>query len=203
MSNTPTDSRRAERASKALVIVLVGIFVLGMAGFALAVLDARGDDAAPPAPPSLPAVELAPRAPEAQAAPPRILLALADGGASPQPPSPSIRPIASADPAASPGPVPMVEVSTPVVPVAGFWSRKQGLRRSDVLAALESGKAKGFRRVVIETSIADVVATELGIELDEDVRLGDADKVASAVSKGALGPAGWRRPRAVHARIDA
>ena len=55
MSQLPTDARRAELGSKILVLALVGIFLFGMFGFAVAVLDARGDEPTEPPAPSLPA----------------------------------------------------------------------------------------------------------------------------------------------------
>ena len=85
MSNAPTEARRAERRSKILVIVLVGIFFSGMFGFAIAVLDAGGEEAptAPP-PPSLPAT-LPLAEPTDEAIAPRILLALAEISPEPLP----------------------------------------------------------------------------------------------------------------------
>jgi poly-gamma-glutamate capsule biosynthesis protein CapA/YwtB (metallophosphatase superfamily) len=192
MSNTDADARRAERGSKLLVIALVSIFLFGIIGFLVAVLDSDSRDEALPARPSLPAIEI--DADSAQGAgalpPPRILLALAE-------PPPSAAPDVSAAPEASaaPGataepslaPVAMTEVLTPVVPVTRFWSKQDGLTRRQIVTGLETGKTSATRRILVEASIADDLATSLGIEIHADVRRADADKIAAAVSNGALG----------------
>ena len=56
MSDNPTDRRRAELASRLLVAVLGGMFLLGLLGFVAAVFNAREDGPAIPAAPELPAV---------------------------------------------------------------------------------------------------------------------------------------------------
>ncbi len=192
MSQTPTDPdagawRRAERRSKILVIALVGIFLFGMLGFALAVIDARGDEPTEPAPPSLPALPgLSPDDTDA-AAPRSIRLALADvdPGTTPSPPS---FPPATASPAA---PASLSEPNSPslmpVAPVARFWSKRDGVATADIRRALESGSTKGFKRVIVADGIADALAASLGVELHPDVRRGDAGQIAAAVRRGALG----------------
>ena len=71
MTATPTDPRRTAAASRFLVGVLVGLFLLGLLGFAVAVLEARpGDDAA--APPSVPVIPDSGRL--APVAPPGVLI---------------------------------------------------------------------------------------------------------------------------------
>jgi poly-gamma-glutamate capsule biosynthesis protein CapA/YwtB (metallophosphatase superfamily) len=82
---------------------------------------------------------------------------------------------------------PLTESRMPVVPVAGFWSKAAGLKRAQVKRALVDGERKGYRRVVVEKRIAKAMVEQLGIELHEDVRRLTAERVARAVSKGALG----------------
>ena len=79
------------------------------------------------------------------------------------------------------------ESSMPVVPVTSFWSKAEGLKQAKIKRALATGELKGYRRVVVEKQVADVLAAELGIELHEDVRLLSSRRVAKAASKGALG----------------
>jgi poly-gamma-glutamate synthesis protein (capsule biosynthesis protein) len=205
MSDAPGEARRAERGSRILVIALVGAFLFGMLGFAVAVIDAQNEPAPTAVPaPSLPALpDTLPGAGEAaqdelpspQARSSRILLALAEPSPS-TPPSPvtSTPPVAALDPNASaaPGPsiavAPVLEPATmPVVPVVSFWSKREGIHRGVVVRALKQGKLDGFKRVVVDDLVADALAAELGIELHPDVRRLDAPRVARAVSKGALG----------------
>ena len=194
MSPAPSDSRRAELGSKILVIVLVAIFLLSMLGFVLAVIDAQGEEpaTAPPAPslPTLPGGSARPE-PTAEAAARRVLLALAEATASPEAvTSTSPEPLAAASPDASPvmpAVLDVAESTMPVVPVTSFWSKRDGLRRGDIVRALESGQIDGFRRVVVEKRIADALARALAIEVHPDVRRADGERIAEAVSKGALG----------------
>jgi len=195
MSNAPTDPRRAELGSRILVIALVGIFLFGVFGFVMAVLDAQGrEEPAQPLPPSLPAVPGTSPTPEseppAEAAAPRILLALAEATPPPSP-DPSLMPSEppSTEPSSAPVVAPVVDSESvmPVVPVVGFWSKEENLKRSKLVRALESGKVKGYRRIVIEKGIADALAQSLGIEIHPDVRRSDIDRIAKAVSKGSLG----------------
>jgi poly-gamma-glutamate capsule biosynthesis protein CapA/YwtB (metallophosphatase superfamily) len=185
MSNAPTEPRRAERRSKILVIVLVGIFFSGMFGFAIAVLDAGGEEAptAPP-PPSLPAT-LPLTEPTDEAIAPRIRLALAE--ISPEP-SPSTSPLALDELSeAAPESAPTTESVMPVVPVVRFWSSREDLSRKGFMRALQRGAAAGFKRVFVQDSIADELASSLGIEIHADVRRADPERIATAVSNGALG----------------
>ncbi len=78
MSDAP-DARRTMLASRLLVALLVGLFLLGLLGFGVAVLDANGDDDAPP-PPSLPAASSEIPASAASSAEARLLVALAGTG---------------------------------------------------------------------------------------------------------------------------
>ncbi len=211
MSDTSNETRRAERGSKLLVIVLVGIFVFGMFGFAVAVFDARGEPGptALPAPslPALPALaadEPRPTPGPTERAAGRILLALAEIEPSPAASpsaasSPTVR--LSPEPSLSPAPVPSAGPSAdstlasadataslmPVVPVTGFWSKRDRVKRGAVVRALESGRLSGFKRVVVEEGIADALAAELGITFHERVRRLSPEQVARAASKGALG----------------
>lgn len=105
-----------------------------------------------------------------------------DPATSHPPPSPSLEAAAEAESVAA-----TVESTMPVVPVAGFWSKADGLKRAAIRRALTTGKLKGYRRVVVEKAIADALADELGIELHDDIRTIDADRIAKAVSNGALG----------------
>jgi hypothetical protein len=75
----------------------------------------------------------------------------------------------------------------PVVPVAGFWSKKEGLKRAQVRQALADGELRGYRRVVVEDRVADELAGVLDIDLHADVRRLSADRLARAVGRGSLG----------------
>ncbi len=187
MSNVAEDAQRATRGSKILVIALVGAFLFGMSGFLLAVLDSEPARSEPP-PPSLPAViDLLPtRGPEAEAVRRPIRLALAETSPTPSPTA-SPEPVTSPElRAAAPAAV-ATESVMPVVPVAGFWSKVDGLGHSRIKRALTDGELKGFRRVVVEQRIADALEAELGIKLHETVRRVDAARVAELVGDGALG----------------
>jgi len=181
MSNAPSNPRRVELWSKVLVIALVGIFLLALAGFAIAVIDAPDEDAALPARPSLPAAippdsDTPADAPEAEAAAqPRILLALAET-------EPELTPSASASPApealaspgadASPSATPVLTATTmPVAPVAGFWSKREGVKRRDIVRALKTGEIVGFKRVVVEADHAQI-RFECGERIVGDLRFG-------------------------------
>lgn len=195
MSQPASDPRRAARASKLLVIALVGIFAFGLFGFVLAVIDAADEEPGPPPPPSLPLGEAPPEGPsqEGAAAFRRVRVAVAED-----------EPDATAAAVASPGPSPsagiadassgpeasavaLVEVRVPVAPVAGFWTKGEGLQKRDIVSALETGRLKGFKRVIVGDEIYDAVATELGIELHPDVSRGDTEQVARVVRRGGLG----------------
>lgn len=198
MSDASDRGRRAELGSKLLVLSLVAIFLFGMIGFAVAVIEAQNEPEPTAVPePSLPALggsltEAVDRTAPSEARAPRILLAVADTG-----PSPS--PVPSAEPSPEPSPAPTaggetsalvtvaVPTTMPVVPVVDFWSRREGIERGVVRRALERGKANGFKRVVIEKLVADALADELGIDLHPKVRRLEAERVSRAVGRGALG----------------
>ena len=188
MTHLPEQAPRAERRSKILVLLLVGAFALSMLGFALAVIDADPERTEPPAP-SLPAViDLLPTpSPAAEASERRFLLALAETS-----PAPLAASTPSPDPEASPVLIESVTVEAteslmPVVPVAGFWSKDDGLKRGTIRRALTQGELQGYRRVVVERSLVEGLEAELGIDIHADVRPLDADRVTRAVSNGALG----------------
>ena len=75
----------------------------------------------------------------------------------------------------------------PVVPVVRFWSSREDLSRKGFLRALQRGAAAGFKRVFVQDSIADELASSLGIEIHADVRRADPERIATAVGNGALG----------------
>jgi len=184
------------------VLILVGAFVFGMAGFAIAVLDSRAQPApTEPPPPSLPVLGAASAGttttPVRDGAPRRVLLALAEGDSSAEPSSTTKPwPAASEPPSAQPS-LPsvaeaesapeLVESVMPVVPVAGFWSNATSLQRRALIDALETGVAPGFKRVVIEDRLAEPLANALDIQLGPGVRRAEMDALARAVRRGALG----------------
>jgi poly-gamma-glutamate capsule biosynthesis protein CapA/YwtB (metallophosphatase superfamily) len=169
VSATSTDPRRAELASRFLVLVLAGIFLLGLLGFLVAVLDARDE----------PATHDAPSRPDPAASfdmvVPRIFLAMSEGAA-----------VASASSTSAPAPT-QARGAMPVVPVARFWSSQEGVSRRDLVRGLESGTLAGFRRLVIDERIADALAGALGITLHEEILRGDIAAVQRSVRRGALG----------------
>jgi poly-gamma-glutamate synthesis protein (capsule biosynthesis protein) len=212
MSDAP-DARRTMLASRLLVALLVGLFLLGLLGFGVAVLDANGNAGTPP-PPSLPAASPGIPASARPSDEARLLVALAGTAAAGphgdalrehRPAAPSIGPSGSSvapsgaapSDAASPrasGAAPsgepaeaLVEQVVPVVPVTGFWSDRVGLSRRDVVGALESGRLSGYRRIVVEDGIREALADALGIQIDADVRGGDARQVQRAIRRGGLG----------------
>ena len=75
-------------------------------------------------------------------------------------------PASSPNPSASPVPVALPDVeadravtfesSMPVVPVTSFWSKAEGLKRAVVKRALATGELMGYRRVGVETRVAEV-----------------------------------------------
>jgi poly-gamma-glutamate capsule biosynthesis protein CapA/YwtB (metallophosphatase superfamily) len=75
----------------------------------------------------------------------------------------------------------------PVVPVARFWSDRDGLARRDIVRALESGELPGFRRIVVEDSIREALAKTLGVDIHPAVEGGDAEAVGRAIRRGDLG----------------
>ena len=182
LSDTTTRSRLASRA---LVLALVGIFVLGALGFIAAVLSAGEADQSQPSQPPTPGQG----AVATVAAEPSVLPTTGPStSASPSTPPGSPIPEGSLLPTVSPA----IDVETaiatmPVVPVASFWSTDDGLSVRDVRRALESGRADGFERVVVEDSIRDALATALGVTISADVQGGDLERVSGATSRGALG----------------
>lgn len=168
-SGPPEVSARARFGSRLLVIVLVGLFVLSVVGFVVAVIGARDRPSATPSP-------------AAASSNDRFRLAIADASLAPP------------DPASSPSSSPAVDAADavaaaprPIVPVAGFWSRKDGLARRDIKAALETGQAEGFKQVAVERAIADALANEFEIELHPDVRVRKRKRVEATVARGGLG----------------
>ena len=218
MSHAPSGPRRAELGSKVLVIALVGIFLFGMLGFALAVIDAQGEEPTEPPPPSLPAIPTARPSDVASeagsGAPARgpILLALAESDATTTAPAvtraPIVAPTHAPGVAPSPSLAPVaaepVESVMPIVPVARFWSSRQGLTSPDVRRALQTGASRGFKRVIVTDAVADALATSLDVELHADVRRGDLASVAAAIRRGALGllPAAQATPAMRLLQID-
>jgi poly-gamma-glutamate capsule biosynthesis protein CapA/YwtB (metallophosphatase superfamily) len=215
MSRPAPDPRRAAVWSRILVISLVAIFLLGMLGFAVAVLEARREGQADsPAAPAVPAIPSdAATGPTGQALAVaqtperhRSLLALADPTeppslvGSPPPATPgrtasasptaalaSVAPGSSFESGATTAAPAMVETRMPIVPVTGFWSARDSLQRAEIKAGLVTGTAPGFRSVVVEASIADALAAWAGTALHADVRRLSAAGVARAVTMGALG----------------
>ena len=222
MSDAP-DARRTMLASRLLVALLVGLFLLGLLGFGVAVLDANGDDGAPP-PPSLPAASFPVPASAGPSAEARLLTALADtfgtsgkgpgerrlAAPSASPPGPSAAPSGAA-PSDAPSPDPsgaatsvepaetLVEQAVPVVPVTGFWSDRVGLSRRDVVGALESGRLSGYRRIVVEDGLRD--AARGGARDPDPCRRPRWRHAAGPAGHPARrpGPRGGHRPRAGHA----
>ena len=238
MSDAPIDNRRAELASRLLVALLAGLFLLGLLGFVVAVLDADEDEGVP-APPSLPVSSLPAEAGSSSGTlviqePPRILVAMADPAADATPPTlepaapdPTLDPAApdptdptdptdpddpsaaepadaegAADPAAA-GAADLTAASVaqvmPVVPVARFWSDRDGLARRDIVRALENGELPGFRRIVVEDSIREALAETLGLDIHPEVQGGDAEAVSRVIRTRRPRPPGSRRPGALDA----
>ena len=81
----------------------------------------------------------------------------------------------------------LVTSQMPVVPVTGFWSREDRLKRARLRQALVEGELKGYRRVLVQQEIADALAEELAIELHPDVRRVGIDRLRKAVAKCGLG----------------
>ena len=175
MTSVPTrQTARARFGSKLLVAILVFLFAISVVGFASAVIDAG--DTASPSPNAGPG---AATGASVDASADRFRLAVAEASVPPSPsvPSPSASPASQSD-------APQLR---PIVPVVGFWSRTDGMPRRDIKAALETGKAKGFKRIVVEEGVAAGLASTLNIELHADVRVRDRSRVEAAVAKGGLG----------------
>jgi poly-gamma-glutamate capsule biosynthesis protein CapA/YwtB (metallophosphatase superfamily) len=187
MTDTASETRRTSLFSKILVLTLAALFLFGLLGFFSAVLSAREADPEPS-----PAVSSTGSSGSAQ----RILLAVADPGTSAVPSvSPSVAP--SADPSAAPSPAAspleaeaaavILDHMTPNVPVARFWSKVDSIKRQDLVRALQTGKIRGHKRLVVDERLREPLEAELGFELHEDVRIADAPGLKKAVSNGALG----------------
>ena len=196
MSDATDEARRAERGSRLLVIALVGVFLVSMFGFAVAVYDSRNEPEPTDVPrPSLPAltgaeVEHAALMPEptSEATGRRFLLAVAEIESSPSPePSGSASAAPSPELSSTQAAQTLVKSTMPVVPVASFWSKRDGIRKVAIVHALESGEVDGFKRVVVEKHIADPLAEALGIEIHPEVRRLGLERLTKAVRKGALG----------------
>ena len=211
MSRTlPGTTTRSRLASRMLVIGLVALFVLGTLGFVAAVLSAGERDAPesqPPAPAQGAASTIAALVSPPPATPP------ATGGTPPASVDPALAsassaPVASASASvdqatlpATPAPDSATEVSTmPVVPVARYWSSDTGLTRRDVRQALETGRARGFERVVVEDGIRDALAAALDTTIGPQVEGGDVARVQRAAMRGALG---FLAAADVHPRVRA
>jgi hypothetical protein len=196
MSATTSDPRRAELASRLLVTLLAGIFLLGLLGFVVAVLDAgdragpaaatatagtttRPDEALLPAlarPPGRQHVALTAAAPAASSTPD------ADGSA-----APSSSPNAAIGPDAVASDPPLVEQLVPIVPVVGYWSTLESVSWRELVRALETGRMSGVRRLVVEDGVADALAASLDIEIHPDVQRGDVERVRRAATRSGLG----------------
>jgi poly-gamma-glutamate synthesis protein (capsule biosynthesis protein) len=197
MSVTTNDPRRTQLASRLVVTLLVGIFLLGLLGFVVAVLDA-GEVAAPRRTPSSSealtgvmdgtASGTEPHAGWMDRARYRFAMAdLASVAASATPTSaptsgPSGHPLA--EPSASPA---LVEQVIPVVPVVRFWSARESIPRRELVRALETGRLAGVRRIVVEDGIHDALAADLGIAIHPDVARGSVGQVERAVLRRGLG----------------
>jgi poly-gamma-glutamate capsule biosynthesis protein CapA/YwtB (metallophosphatase superfamily) len=202
----PGTTTRSRLASRVLVIALVGLFLLGTLGFIAAVLSANerrpaAADGSAPAQGAAGAVaaagSLPPLPTSATASFPQASV-LGVPAASPAPTGLTDAPAA---PSASAAPDTATAVTTmPVVPVARFWSTETGMTRRDIRRALETGRATGFERVVVEDGIRDPLASALGTTIGPDVEGGDVARVQRAVARGALG---FLAAADVHPRVRA
>ena len=189
----PGASPRARLASRILVAVLAGLFLLGTAGFVFAAMSPRAEQAADPSPEPAPAGASQVRTPVARAepssdasapaAPAAPVASAASASASPSP-GPSGSPVAPASAAPT---AELVMTGMPIVPVTGFWSARTGLSWEDVRSALRTGEASGFRRVVVEASIREALAVASGQAIPDSVASADLARVERAASRGALG----------------
>jgi poly-gamma-glutamate capsule biosynthesis protein CapA/YwtB (metallophosphatase superfamily) len=173
-----------------------------MAGFAVAVFDARNEPepSAPPQPSlpvlpgTLPEAGDTPAAESDEAPTGRILLAVAEvePSSSPAPAPPSSLPSAATSPSSAAPPSTQADLAVadptmPVVPVTGFWSKRDDLKRGQIVRALKNGSTKGFERVVVEQDLEPALADALDIEIHPDVGRLPAERIPRAVRKGALG----------------
>jgi hypothetical protein len=194
MSATTSDPRRAELASRLLVTLLAGIFLLGLLGFVVAVLDADGRADGVPATPSSGTATSRPEealAPGAALSSGRQAYDLTVAGSSSPAldaatpsPFPDARETVPAVVASEPPPVDQV---VPIVPVVGYWSTLESVSRRDLVKALETGRMRGVRPIIVEEAIVDALAATLGIEIHPDVQRGDIGRVRRAATRRGLG----------------
>ena len=183
MTDAPADPRRAELVSRFLVLALGGLFLLGLLGFIVAVLDAD-DERAVLARPSLRGTSGS----STEGSGPHIVLAVAPPGtqagngssartdrlaAASHPGTPAeaglsaAAPASTADAAAAADPS-VIGPGMPVVPVVRFWSTQEGLARADIGRALETGRLHGFARIVVEDSVLEGLADALDVQVHPD-----------------------------------
>jgi poly-gamma-glutamate capsule biosynthesis protein CapA/YwtB (metallophosphatase superfamily) len=172
------------------VITLVGLFLVSVAGFAVAVINASpaAESPAPASVSTLPAPDDVDAASGESGVPFRLAAAVPDQGTPPPPPSAGALVADGVSPTASAAPTVAFSVAEfPILPVAGFWSKADAISKRDARTALESGKARGYKRIVVEERIRDALAEALGIEVHADIRSRDVTGVEAAVANGALG----------------
>ena len=89
----------------------------------------------------------------------------------------------------------------PVVPVARFWSTREGLARRDLVRGLETGRLPGFRGLIVVESLADALARTLDIEIHPDVAARrPRARCGASCARGGLGPRAGLATRAGPAR---
>jgi poly-gamma-glutamate capsule biosynthesis protein CapA/YwtB (metallophosphatase superfamily) len=193
-----------------LVLLLVGLFLIGTAGFVTSALNARPAGDPSPSPPASPVPAAEPEArgaglvalvvpvSAARGATLDVRLAMASPGATPSPdagtgapgpgavsPDPQGDPVAGLPSSADP---PSVEAATTlVVPVTSFWSPRQSLTSVQVREALGSGRLKGFDRVVVHEPLHAPLADALGIDIPPSLAVGTVAEVERAAADRALG----------------
>ncbi|CAN5831277.1 hypothetical protein BH23CHL8_BH23CHL8_14450 [soil metagenome] len=197
---TPEVTPRSQLASRILVVVLVGLFLLGTAGFVFAAISARTDQAAGTTPDPVPSpasealLRVALAEPRSGASLPQVAdqaFATPDAAMEGEPdgsPGPTLAPSPSLGVLESPAPAAQVVIAaTPIVPVTGFWSASTGLTSDEVRRALRTGQASGFRRVIVEDSIREALGAATGLAVADAVGSGDLSRVERAAAQGALG----------------
>jgi hypothetical protein len=197
--------RRGIDVSRLVVILLVGVFILGAAGFVAGALNAQtprpsaSPSTASGASPQPAVVPGAIAAPDHPTSVPSWIYRFPPGtfepGSSSGPtatPDPTIDP--GTDPPASPPPDPSptpnlvaTDSKMPFVPVVGFWSTDNNISRANLVAALK-GQGGGYSRVIVQERDRARIADALGIHIADSVESGDAVAIAKAVrKKGTLG----------------
>lgn len=166
------------------MLLLVGLFVLASAVFAVTASNARPEPA--PSAPPVPALPSAAPAAEVPSDVARAAATVAPATDAPAPAEPSPAGIAAGvappvplpdlggqsidlpavDPLASPG-IP-VETRMPFVPVVGFWETRTAISRADLIAALR-GETDDYARVLVSAGDRDAIAAALGIEIAASV----------------------------------